>query len=67
MGVSTVVTWAVVVMTWQVRNQLGAFVVPDYLHWASSLPKTMSGKIIRRMLRKIAKHGKDVKMEVRGR
>ncbi|GAB4847397.1 Acetyl-coenzyme A synthetase, cytoplasmic [Ancistrocladus abbreviatus] len=37
-----------------VRNQIGAFAVPDRIHWAPGLPKTRSGKIMRRILRKIA-------------
>jgi acetyl-CoA synthetase len=37
-----------------VRAQIGAFAVPDVLHWAPALPKTRSGKIMRRVLRKIA-------------
>ncbi|KAK4392815.1 Acetyl-coenzyme A synthetase, chloroplastic/glyoxysomal [Sesamum angolense] len=37
-----------------VRKQIGAFAAPDKIHWAPSLPKTRSGKIMRRILRKIA-------------
>jgi len=37
-----------------VRNQIGAFATPDRIHWAPGLPKTRSGKIMRRILRKIA-------------
>ncbi|KAI3700002.1 hypothetical protein L2E82_44614 [Cichorium intybus] len=37
-----------------VRTQIGAFAAPDRIHWAPSLPKTRSGKIMRRILRKIA-------------
>ncbi|CAL0322770.1 unnamed protein product [Lupinus luteus] len=37
-----------------VRQQIGAFAAPDKIHWAPNLPKTRSGKIIRRVLRKIA-------------
>ncbi|KAJ4974861.1 hypothetical protein NE237_008035 [Protea cynaroides] len=37
-----------------VRNQIGAFAAPDNIHWAPGLPKTRSGKIMRRILRKIA-------------
>ncbi|KAL6994556.1 Acetyl-coenzyme A synthetase, cytoplasmic [Sarracenia purpurea var. burkii] len=37
-----------------VRNQIGAFAAPDKVHWAPGLPKTRSGKIMRRVLRKIA-------------
>ena len=38
----------------QVRSQIGPFASPDVIHWAPSLPKTRSGKIMRRVLRKIA-------------
>ncbi|GBG81530.1 hypothetical protein CBR_g32518 [Chara braunii] len=37
-----------------VRNTIGAFASPDVIHWAPGLPKTRSGKIMRRILRKIA-------------
>lgn len=33
---------------------IGPFAVPDTIHWAPGLPKTRSGKIMRRVLRKIA-------------
>ncbi|KAF9619580.1 hypothetical protein IFM89_007407 [Coptis chinensis] len=33
---------------------IGAFAAPDKIHWAPGLPKTRSGKIMRRILRKIA-------------
>ena len=36
------------------RKQIGAFAAPDVIHWAPGLPKTRSGKIMRRILRKIA-------------
>ncbi len=38
----------------QVRHMIGAFASPDVVHIASGLPKTRSGKIMRRILRKIA-------------
>jgi acetyl-CoA synthetase len=38
----------------QVRADIGAIATPDYVHWAPGLPKTRSGKIMRRILRKIA-------------
>jgi acetyl-CoA synthetase len=38
----------------QVRHVIGAFAAPDVVHIASGLPKTRSGKIMRRILRKIA-------------
>lgn len=37
-----------------VRKDIGAFAQPDVIHWAPGLPKTRSGKIMRRILRKIA-------------
>nr|AMT98406.1 acetyl-CoA synthetase [Dunaliella tertiolecta] len=37
-----------------VRTTIGAFAAPDVIHWAPGLPKTRSGKIMRRVLRKIA-------------
>ncbi|QJD60275.1 acetate--CoA ligase [Pseudomonas sp. gcc21] len=37
-----------------VAEQVGAFAKPDFLQWAPGLPKTRSGKIMRRVLRKIA-------------
>jgi len=37
-----------------VRKEIGAFAAPDIIHWAPGLPKTRSGKIMRRILRKIA-------------
>jgi len=37
-----------------VRTQIGPIATPDVIHWAPSLPKTRSGKIMRRILRKIA-------------
>merc|ERR1711862_122831 len=46
----------------QVREVLGAFSAPRTIHWAPGLPKTRSGKIMRRILRKIAEKGKSVDM-----
>ena len=37
-----------------VRQEIGPIASPDLLQWAPSLPKTRSGKIMRRILRKIA-------------
>ncbi len=37
-----------------VRTQIGAIAMPDVIHFAPQLPKTRSGKIMRRILRKIA-------------
>lgn len=38
----------------EVRQRIGPFASPDTIHWAPGLPKTRSGKIMRRVLRKIA-------------
>ncbi len=38
----------------QVRHAIGGFATPDVIHIAPGLPKTRSGKIMRRILRKIA-------------
>jgi acetyl-CoA synthetase len=38
----------------QVRHAIGGFARPDVVHIAAGLPKTRSGKIMRRILRKIA-------------
>ncbi len=37
-----------------VRSEIGPVATPDVVHWAPELPKTRSGKIMRRILRKIA-------------
>ena len=37
-----------------VRGEIGAIASPDVIQWAPGLPKTRSGKIMRRILRKIA-------------
>ena len=37
-----------------VRKEIGPIAAPDVVHWAPGLPKTRSGKIMRRILRKIA-------------
>jgi acetyl-CoA synthetase len=37
-----------------VRKQIGPIATPDFVQWAPGLPKTRSGKIMRRILRKIA-------------
>jgi acetyl-CoA synthetase len=36
------------------RKEIGSIVSPDVIQWASNLPKTRSGKIMRRILHKIA-------------
>ena len=37
-----------------VSNEISPIAKPDHIHWAPGLPKTRSGKIMRRILRKIA-------------
>jgi len=39
-----------------VRKEIGPIATPDHLHFTSALPKTRSGKIMRRILRKIAEN-----------
>ena len=39
-----------------VRQEIGAIAKPDIMQWAPMLPKTRSGKIMRRILRKIAEN-----------
>jgi acetyl-CoA synthetase len=41
-------------LTGWVRKQIGPIATPDLIQWAPGLPKTRSGKIMRRILRKIA-------------
>jgi long-chain acyl-CoA synthetase len=40
-----------------VRKEIGPIATPDVIQWAPGLPKTRSGKIMRRILRKIAENG----------
>jgi acetyl-CoA synthetase len=42
-------------VTW-VRREIGPIASPDLVQWAPGLPKTRSGKIMRRILRKIAEN-----------
>jgi acetyl-CoA synthetase len=42
-----------------VRAEIGPIAAPDHLQWAPGLPKTRSGKIMRRILRKIAENAPD--------
>jgi len=42
-----------------VRKEIGPIATPDVLQWAPGLPKTRSGKIMRRILRKIAENEVD--------
>ncbi|XP_026222686.1 acetyl-coenzyme A synthetase, cytoplasmic isoform X2 [Anabas testudineus] len=44
----------------QVREKIGAIATPDYIQNAPGLPKTRSGKIMRRVLRKIACNERDL-------
>ncbi len=37
-----------------VKKEIGSIAAPDVIHWAPGLPKTRSGKIMRRILRKIS-------------
>ena len=43
----------------QVRKEIGPIATPDIIQWAPGLPKTRSGKIMRRILRKIAANDMD--------
>ena len=40
----------------QVRTEIGPIASPDHIHFTPALPKTRSGKIMRRILRKIAEN-----------
>ena len=42
-----------------VRTEIGPIAKPDVIQWAPGLPKTRSGKIMRRILRKIAENEYD--------
>jgi acetyl-CoA synthetase len=39
-----------------VRSEIGPIATPDLIHFTPALPKTRSGKIMRRILRKIAEN-----------
>jgi len=43
-------------LTQQVRSEIGPFAKPNFIHFSPGLPKTRSGKIMRRILRKIAEN-----------
>jgi acetyl-CoA synthetase len=47
------------VLVGHVRKEIGPIATPDVIHWAPGLPKTRSGKIMRRILRKIAENQVD--------
>ncbi len=40
----------------EVRREISPIASPDVIQWAPGLPKTRSGKIMRRILRKIAEN-----------
>jgi acetyl-CoA synthetase len=42
----------------QVAGEIGSFARPDDIRWANALPKTRSGKIMRRLLRELATKGR---------
>ena len=42
----------------QVASEIGSFARPDDIRWANALPKTRSGKIMRRLLRELATTGR---------
>ncbi len=47
------------ILTQHIREKIGPFAKPKTIQWAEALPKTRSGKIMRRVLRKIATHNTD--------
>jgi len=57
-GVESSDELAVELRNW-VRKEIGPIASPDLLQWAPALPKTRSGKIMRRILRKIAENDYD--------
>lgn len=42
----------------KVRSKIGPFATPEYVHFSPGLPKTRSGKIMRRVLRQIARNNR---------
>jgi len=42
------------ILIWKVREEIGPIATIDYIQFTTQLPKTRSGKILRRLLRKIA-------------
>ncbi|XP_049814274.1 acetyl-coenzyme A synthetase isoform X1 [Schistocerca serialis cubense] len=44
----------------KVREKIGPFAAPEVIQYAPALPKTRSGKIMRRVLRKIAQNDRDI-------
>ena len=53
MGVEATDALRAELIAW-VRKEISAIATPDHIQWAPGLPKTRSGKIMRRILRKIA-------------
>lgn len=47
-------------LTQKVEAQIGPFARPEYFHHAAALPKTRTGKTVRRILRKIAANDRDI-------
>ncbi len=48
------------ILSGHVREEIGPIAKPDYIHFVPELPKTRSGKIMRRILRKIAAGERDM-------
>jgi len=57
-GEATTDSLRVELVQW-VRREIGPIAQPDHIQWAPGLPKTRSGKIMRRILRKIAANEHD--------
>lgn len=57
-GVQPVEALRAELVAW-VRKEIGPIAQPDFIQWAPALPKTRSGKIMRRILRKIAANEHD--------
>ena len=58
MASSSIASLPAISTAW-VRKEIGPIATPDHLQWAPGLPKTRSGKIMRRILRKIAENAPD--------
>ena len=48
------------ILVGHVRNEIGPIASPDHIHFVPELPKTRSGKIMRRILRKVAAGERDM-------
>ncbi|TLM98453.1 MAG: acetate--CoA ligase, partial [Actinobacteria bacterium] len=48
------------ILVGHVRNEIGPIASPDFIHFVPELPKTRSGKIMRRILRKVAAGERDM-------